>query len=296
MLRSTAILGLSLATATAQRPGPGGGGASLGCGKGQEGDTLTLSCPGGVVTAVDFAVYGQVTGACPGLAKGDCGADISVHMKAACVGQVSCTMHCSHKDKGCAEGVGPTCGCAFTSGPSKTPFLALADPCPGHAKTQGARVTCNNTTPAGGGGGAPRYTLDNLRVNSLPDPLVIDDPRPFFSWNLNGAGERGVVSEAYEIVLREVGATAVIWASGKVSSNRTTYVQLGSTAPNLTSDSAYTWGVRGWASSAGGSGAAIPASTPTPWANATFSTALLEQSDWTEAQWITSPGGDSPGQ
>jgi hypothetical protein len=38
------------------------------------------------------------------------------------------------------------------------------------------------------------------------------------------------------------------------------------------------------------------AGRPTAWANASFSTALLEQADWEASQWISSPGGDAPGQ
>ena len=38
------------------------------------------------------------------------------------------------------------------------------------------------------------------------------------------------------------------------------------------------------------------AGRPTAWANASFSTALLEQADWKASQWISSPGGDAPGQ
>ena len=146
---------LAATTATAQRPGPGAVDGNC-AGPAAEGDTLQISCSsGGVITAVDFAMYGAVQGSCPmGLTKGSCGTDVSAHMRTACVGQSSCTMHCSHKDQGCENGVGPTCGCAFTSGPnkSKAPFLAVADPCPGKSKQQGARVTCNTSQPAAGGG------------------------------------------------------------------------------------------------------------------------------------------------
>jgi alpha-L-rhamnosidase len=284
--------------ALAQRPGPGSGDPT--CSTGEEGVTLDLSCPAtavsetSVITDVKFALYGSVSGTCQSaLGKGDCGADITAHMKAACVGRSSCTVHCSHKDEGCVQGKGPTCGCAFTSGPSKVaaPFMAIPDPCPGKSKSQGVRVLCNGTSH-GPGGGSAKPSLDNLRVNMLNDPLVIDDPRPFFSWKVNGAGGRGVVSEAYEIVLRLGSAGRIIWASGKVGSNRTSYVPLGRPAQNLTSDTQYSWAVRGWVVSAASAAAAVP----TAWSNATFSTALMEQSDWNSAQWITSPGGDSPGQ
>jgi hypothetical protein len=61
-----------------------------------------------------------------------------------------------------------------------------------------------------------------LRVNSLPAPICIDDPRPHFSFKLDGGGRRGVASEGYEIILRGGGGGhpvdhPVLWSSGKVS-------------------------------------------------------------------------------
>lgn len=279
------LLMLRLPSAAGQRPGPAGGDPS--CATGAEGATLTLGCPSeGLITKVDFAVYGGVSGACGGtFSKGSCGADITAEVTAACVGQSECTVHCGHNDpEGCKEGVGPTCGCAFTSGTKKTPlpFDKMADPCPGKQKTQAYSVTCNSTSP-GGGVSAPFVT--GLRVNSLVAPLTIDDPRPHFSFKLDGAGKRGVASQGYEVILREAGVSAPIWASGKVASNRTTYIPLGQAAANLTSDKDYMWSARCYV---GGK--------PTAWSNASFSTALMEQSDWHAAQWITSPGGDAPGQ
>ena len=121
------------------------------CASGDEGASLALACPhGGVVTKVAFALYGDVKGSCSSgaLSKGSCGTDISPAVTAACVGQSGCTVHCSHKDKGCAGGDGPTCGCAITAASGKTTFLKLPDPCPGRPKTQGVTMTCNNTAPA----------------------------------------------------------------------------------------------------------------------------------------------------
>eukprot|EP01043_Picozoa_sp_COSAG02_P075008 COSAG02_NODE_15268_length_1187_cov_1.545037_1_plen_259_part_01 len=258
---------LRLPSAAGQRPGPAGGDPS--CATGAEGATLTLGCPSeGLITKVNFAVYGGVSGACGGtFSKGSCGADITAEVTAACVGQSECTVHCGHNDpEGCKEGVGPTCGCAFTSGTKKTPlpFDKMTDPCPGKKKTQAYSVTCNNTSPGGGGGSAPFVT--GLRVNSLVAPLTIDDPRPHFSFKLDGAGKRGVASQGYEVILREAGVSAPIWTSGKVTSNRTTYIPLGQAAANLTSDKDYMWSARCYVDG-----------TPTAWSNASFSTALMEQ-------------------
>jgi hypothetical protein len=127
--------------------------------------------------------------------------------------------------------------------------------------------------------------VTGLRVNSLTSPLTIDDARPHFSFKLDGAGNRATASQGYEIILREAGVSAPLWASGKVTSNRTTYIKMGAAAANLTSDKEYMWSAR-----------CFVGGTPTAWSNASFSTALLEQSDWHAAQWVTSPGGDAPGQ
>jgi alpha-L-rhamnosidase len=134
---------------------------------------------------------------------------------------------------------------------------------------------------------AADVAVEALKVNSLVEPISIDVPRPHFSWKINGCGARGVVADAYEIVLRSGGGgSAELWASGKVSSNRTTYIELGAAAANLTSDKQYLWAVRSYIAGA---------AKPTAWANASFSTALLEQTDWAGSEWITSPGGDALG-
>eukprot|EP01050_Picozoa_sp_SAG11_P033659 SAG11_NODE_11531_length_754_cov_1.461069_1_plen_136_part_01 len=88
------------------------------CASSDEGASLVLACPpGGVVTKVNFALYGEVNGSCSGaLSKGSCGTDISPAVTVACVGQSGCTVHCSHNNKGCTRGIGPTCGCALTAG------------------------------------------------------------------------------------------------------------------------------------------------------------------------------------
>jgi hypothetical protein len=250
------------------------------CASGAEGAQLTLRCaPGGVITGVQFAEYGQLTGSCPGT-KGSCGDGITKEVEAGCVGKASCGVMCSHSSGGCCvQGKGTCCGCQITSGATKKmPFLNLSDPCPGKAKKQAVQVTCNNSSP----GLSNATFVDTLRVNSLDAPITIDDPRPHFSFRINGAGKRAVVSEAYEIELSDEATGRSLWSSGKVAGNQTTYIKYGG-SENLTSDRAYRWSARSYPG-------------PTAWANATFSTALLEQSDWAKAKWVQSPGGDSPGQ
>lgn len=248
------------------------------CANGAEGAQLTLRCAaGGVITGVSFADYGALgSGSCPG-AKGSCGADISKAVGANCTGKASCGVLCSHSLSCCQQGEGTCCGCQITADQTKMPFLTMADPCPGKRKMTGVQITCNNSSPA-----ASNATfVSDLRVNSLDSPITIDDPRPHFSFRINGAGKRAVVSEGYEIVLGTEDGQ-LLWESGKVTTNQTTYIKYGG-QQNLTSDKTYKWSVRSFPG-------------PTAWANATFSTALLEQSDWAKSKWIQSPGGDSPGQ
>jgi hypothetical protein len=38
-----------------------------------------------------------------------------------------------------------------------------------------------------------------LKVNALPAPITIDDPRPHFSWHIDGGSTRGIVAVGYEI-------------------------------------------------------------------------------------------------
>ena len=89
-----------------------------------EGAQLELACaPGGVITAVTFAEYGQLSGACPSLQKGGCDADVSKAVASGCVGQSRCGVMCSHSSGGCCvDGKGSCCGCQVTSGAARTPL------------------------------------------------------------------------------------------------------------------------------------------------------------------------------
>ena len=119
------------------------------CANGAESDQLTLRCaPGGVITGVQFADYGQLNGgSCPGVkGSGSCGTDISEAVAAGCVGKPSCGVRCSHSaaETGgcCVEGQGTCCGCQITAGETSMPFLSLRDPCPDMPKSQAVQVTC----------------------------------------------------------------------------------------------------------------------------------------------------------
>jgi hypothetical protein len=115
------------------------------CAKGSLDSTLQLACPvGGVITGVNFAQYGLITGSCPSslTKQGSCDVDISQPVESACVGQGSCTVMCSHS---CCPSP-RCCGCLLTSGSNKTTVhFSIPDPLPGATKVSAVRVSCNNT-------------------------------------------------------------------------------------------------------------------------------------------------------
>lgn len=180
-------------------------------------------------------------------------------------------------------GVGTCCGCLFNSG-SESFFVNLTDPCPSKSKSQGFEVGCNNGPRPGPSGTAT--VIEGLKVNSLPSPITIDDPAPHFSWVLRSP-VRGVAATGYELEVTDRLTGAVLWSTGEVSSNRSAYIRWGGAGSALKSDSIYDWGVRAYTK---------PGGNPTEWANASFQTALMEQSDWAGSKWISAPGGDNPGQ
>jgi hypothetical protein len=158
---------------------------------------------------------------------------------------------------------------------------------------------------------AVQVVLESLKVNSLLEPISIDDLRPSFSWQVDAInGERGVVTEGFELEVDEQqpgGTAAPVWRSGIVATNNSQFIQwpaacrLSSkhhradttdatrtrTRPavpltacpqqQLSSDSDYVWRVR-----------AYPG--PSAWSVSSFSTSLLQQSDWAPSFWIQSNG------
>ena len=122
-----------------------------------------------------------------------------------------------------------------------------------------------------------------LRVEYRAAPRGVDVVSPRFSWAL-AHGARGQRQTACELTVRATSGAAsghVVWASGKVASNRSTNVAFGASTP-LTPDTAFSWRVRWWDAA----GAASPWS-----ANATFSTGLRAwgEGGWAGAVWIGAP-------
>ena len=148
-------------------------------------------------------------------------------------------------------------------------------------------MVCNNTSPPTG----ETVTLEHLKVNALDAPITIDDPRPHFSWQIYAGALRSIVANSYEILVTESVGGAVMWNSGIVESGRTTYIPYGG-AKNLSSDTTYEWKVRSHTSGMSTTPTARKTTVSSDWYAATFSTALIQQSDWSSAQWISIPDAE----
>ena len=99
-----------------------------------------------------------------------------------------------------------------------------------------------------------------------------------FTWAA-GHSERNQGQSAYQLVVEERSSgaqqPAIVWDSGKTTSNFSQNVPLGSSV-KLVADTAYTWTVRWWDRH----GAVSPNSS------SAFSTGLYAEADWKDAQWV----------
>ena len=111
----------------------------------------------------------------------------------------------------------------------------------------------------------------DVRVETLVDPLLIDNPRPRFSWRCDPQEQQ----TAYRIWVFE--QTTILWDSGAVDSNQSSEIVYNNNAHKLKSDSDYSMLVSTRFKQGG-------------WINATkkavFTVGLLTQSDWDGAEWI----------
>ncbi|QIG39450.1 family 78 glycoside hydrolase catalytic domain [Microbacterium sp. 4R-513] len=116
--------------------------------------------------------------------------------------------------------------------------------------------------------------LEHLRVEQLDHPLGLWTRHPRFSWKIIAASATDVIQTAYEMEIQSPREPATTWRTGRVESRDSVLVALdGFEADSAT---AYRWRVRSWV---GGS------DDPTPWAESTFETTLLDADDW-RARWI----------
>lgn len=126
---------------------------------------------------------------------------------------------------------------------------------------------------------APTSALDvaELRVNSLREPLGVDDTAPELSWELSGSGT-GLVQKAYQV---RAATTADgldspdLWDSGRVESVQSSNVAW--QGDPLASRMPVHWQVRAW----DGSGRATGWSEP-----AYFEMGLLDEADWS-GEWVS---------
>lgn len=118
----------------------------------------------------------------------------------------------------------------------------------------------------------PAHSLYDLKCEHLSAPMGIDNRYPIFSWKTN-SDTPDYWQQSYRIQVESDGKT--IWDSGKVRSDESANVHYA--GPALRPATHYRWRVRTW----GSRGERAEWSEWQP-----FSTALLSEADWHQAQWI----------
>ena len=127
--------------------------------------------------------------------------------------------------------------------------------------------------------------VNDLRVESLVDPVGIDVARPRMGWKLVATG-RDVVQTAYQVQVAagpvpDFGAPPA-WDSGRIASDESVHVAYD--GPVLASRARYFWRVRVWTAGDTVSGWSAPAY---------WEMGLLEPQDWS-AGWIRAGWRDDP--
>ncbi len=125
-----------------------------------------------------------------------------------------------------------------------------------------------------------------LRTEYAVNPLGIDVAAPRLSWQLR-SDERGAMQSAYQIQVADAAealasAEDLVWDSGKVSSERSVFVEYG--GPPLESRERYFWRVRTW----------DHAGRESEWSEpAWWEMGLLDAAEW-EAEWIEPDVDEDP--
>jgi alpha-L-rhamnosidase len=120
-----------------------------------------------------------------------------------------------------------------------------------------------------------------LTVDSLADPLGIEDPTPSLSWQL-AAMRRNAGQSAYQVLVasspqRLAAGEGNLWDSGKVASKQSVGIRY--EGKTLDSRERVYWAVRAWDAD----------DRPSPWSGVgSWETGLLKPTDWS-AHWIANP-------
>ncbi len=121
-------------------------------------------------------------------------------------------------------------------------------------------------------------TVSKLRCEYLVDPVGIDEVQPRLSWVVSSS-ERGQEQTAWQILVASTPETLAagqgdLWDSGKVAGDATSQIVYAGSP--LAARAECHWKIRSWDKD----------DQPSPWSSpATWSTGLLDHSDWT-AKWI----------
>lgn len=133
-------------------------------------------------------------------------------------------------------------------------------------------------------GRGPGLTVTELFTDYADNPLGVDVPRPRLAWLLE-SGLRSQTQSAYQLLVASSESMlardqADVWDSGKVASAQSAGVPYD--GPALVSGTRYHWKVRCWDKDGHGS----------PWSDAAWwETGVLDEADWSGAQWIGAPAG-----
>ena len=127
-------------------------------------------------------------------------------------------------------------------------------------------------------GSSSNFTISNLKVSHLANPLGIDDENPTFSWQMSSS-ERGTSQSAYRLVIAEstdaLAKEDFLWDSGKQTESRSVGITCDGLV--LAPKQRYYWQVTVWNQEG-----AFVTSTETAW----FETGLMGQG-FPEAKWIS---------
>lgn len=85
--------------------------------------------------------------------------------------------------------------------------------------------------------------LTDLRVNGLERPLIIDTPKPVFSWRME-CTRTGAKQTAYRITVAS--DDRVLWDSGKTDSDACIAIPYPASAQKLAAEADYRWKVTVW--------------------------------------------------